>query len=352
MHKSRVDADFWDAYRGGLMFRPKSPKGLLLAIGGLMLLACGGSPAASPSPGQPTSLTASYSELIPDEWAPWAAADGGYFQKNKLDVTLTSIASATGIAALLSGQTQIAQLGGSEVLSAAAGGGDLVIVATLVPVFPYVFLAASGITSPDQLKGKKVGISKKGGSADIATRAALQSMGLSPDSDVTIVETGSATNRVAALRSGAIQGGVSQPPESTKLVSSGFVVLLDLAKNKIPAANTVVATTGAYLKDHRAVIQAYVDSLVQALTRLRKDEAFADQVLTKWEKITDTALLADTYAFYTKEVFPQYPVPKAEQYQQAITALKSSNPKIATLDLSKVLDPSFVQSASNRKLGA
>jgi|SRR5579859_769561 len=335
------------------MFRPRIASRVALAAGGLFLLAaCGGTPAASSSPGQPTAITASYSELIPDEWAPWGAADGGYFTKNNLDVTLTSISSSTGVAALLSGQTQIAQLGGSEVLAAAASGGDLVIVANLVPVYPYVFVVPASITSTDQLKGKKIGISKKGGSADIATRVALKAMGLDPDKDVTIVETGSASNRVAALKSGAIQGGVSQPPESTKLIASGFHVLLDMAKQKLPAANTVVATTGAYLKAHRAVVQAYVDSLVEALARLRKDQSFANQVLIKWEKITDTSTLADTYQFYTQEVFPQYPFPKPDQYQAAIAVLSASNPKVASYDLSKLLDPSLVQSASDRKLGS
>ncbi|MGH7760917.1 MAG: ABC transporter substrate-binding protein [Candidatus Dormibacteraceae bacterium] len=335
------------------MFRPnailRSAFGLVAA---LVLAACGGSPSAATTPGQPTALTASYSELVPDEWGPWAAADGGYFTKNNLDVTLTSISSATGVAALLSNQTQIAQLGGSEVLSAAASGGDLVIVANLVPVYPYVFLTQPNITSPNQLKGTKIGISKKGGSADIATRAALQSMGLDATKDVTIVETGSSSNRVAALKSGAIQGGVSQPPESTLLVKQGFHVLLDMASKKIPAANTVVATTGAYLKGHRAVVQAYVDALVQALKRLRTDETFADQVLMKWEKLSDTSTLGDTYQFYTQEVFPQYPFPRAAQYQPAIDTLKSSNPKVTSLDLTKLLDASFVQSASDRKLGA
>lgn len=334
------------------MFRPTFSKGGFLLAGVFALTACGSSPAATPSPGQPTSVTASYSELVPDEWAPWAADDGGYFSKNNLDVTLTSISSATGVAALISGQTQIAQLGGSEVLSAAASGADLVIVANLVPVYPYVFIVPSSITSPAQLKGTKIGISKKGGSADIATRAALTSMGLDPTKDVTIVETGSATNRVAALRSGAIQGGVSQPPESTKLISEGFHVLLDMASQKIAAANTVVATTGAYLKAHRAVVQAYVDSLVQALARLRKDEAFADQVLAKWEKISDQSTLGDTYKFYTQEVFPQYPFPRPDQYQPAIDTLKASNPNVSSVNLGKLLDPSLVQSAMNRKLGA
>jgi NitT/TauT family transport system substrate-binding protein len=339
------------------MFVPNSsarvPRGLATVVAVLLAAACGGASgsSASPSPGTPTALSVSYSEVIPDELAPWAAADGGIFQKHNLDVTLTSIASANGVAALLSGQVQIAQLGGSEVLSAAAGGADLVIVANLVPVFPYVFMAAPTINSFSDLKNKKVGVSKVGGSADIATRVALQKNGLDPAKDVTIVETGSAANRVAALRSGAIQGGVSQPPESTTLEQQGFHSIYDLAKQKLPAANTVVATTGTYLKGHRSVVQAYIDSLVEALARIRKDKTFAEGVLTKWEKVTDQTLLDSTYTFYTQEVFPAYPYPKPEQYQAAIDALKGNNSKLASFNVSKILDPSFVKSAQDRKLG-
>src|SRR5438132_1325344 len=108
---------------------PAAVVGTLAAVAAAT--ACGGAPAASasPSPGQKTALSVSYSEVIPDELAPWAAADGGTFEKHDLDVTLQSIASANGVAALLSAQVQVAQLGGSEVIGAAAAGGDLVIVA-------------------------------------------------------------------------------------------------------------------------------------------------------------------------------------------------------------------------------
>jgi NitT/TauT family transport system substrate-binding protein len=325
--------------------------GILLA--GMLGMGCGGSSGnnLSPSPGARTTLTVSYSEVIPDELAPWAASDGGIFAKHNLDVTLTSISSSNGVAALLSGQVEIAQMGGSEVVSATAAGGDLVIVANLVPVFPYVFETPAGVNSFADLKGKKIGISRVGGSADIATRTALSKNGLDPTKDVTIVETGSAANRVAALKSGAIQGGVSQPPESTTLESLGFHSIYDLAKQKLPAANTVVATTGGYLKAHKQVVQEYVDALVEALAKVRKDKAFAEGVLTKWEKITDQGLLDSAYDFYTKEVFMTYPYPKPEQYQAAIEVLKKTNAKLVGYDVSKALDQSFVKSANDRKVG-
>jgi len=109
---------------------------------------------------------------------------------------------ANTMSALLSGQLQLAQVGGSEVLSAAARGADVVIVATLSPVFPYVFMAAADIRSPADLEGKKVGISTAGGSADIAIRQGLRQVGIGPDKDVTIVPVGSHVDSIvqAAVR--------------------------------------------------------------------------------------------------------------------------------------------------------
>ncbi|HZU17329.1 MAG TPA: ABC transporter substrate-binding protein [Candidatus Dormibacteraeota bacterium] len=336
------------------MFRPIIQRLGTLALTALFLAACGGasgSTSASPAPQQKTALTASYSELVPDELAPWGALDGGYFAKNGLDVKLTSISSANGVAALLSGEVQIAQLGGSEILSAAAGGADLVILANLVPVYPYLFMVPSTIHGTADLKGKKVGVSKFGGSADIATRIVLRREGLDPSTDVTIVETGSASNRVAALRSGAIQGGVSQPPETALLQQEGFHSLYDLARLKLPAANTVVATTRSFLTSHRAVVQAYMDALIQATARERSDRRFTEQLLTKWEKVSGQTVLDDTYSFYFKEVFPTYPYPRPQQYADAVQVLQQKNPKLQNFNVSRILDPSFVESAARRKVG-
>lgn len=334
------------------MFRPTF-RWLLAVLVSVAVLAaaCGGSSGGSTSGGQKAKLTASYSELVPDELWPWGAADGGYFSRNGLDVSLTSVSSTNGVAALLSGQVQLAQLGGSEVLSAAAGGADVQIIANLCPYYPYLFMANSSITSLNDLKGKKVGISSFGGSSDTATRTALSKQGLNPDSDVTIVPTGSSSNRVAALRSGSIQAGMSQPPESVTLQKDGFRPLLDLAKLKLPAANTVLAVRKSWASSHHSQVQAYVDSLVQAMARERKDKQFTSQVLAKWQKLKDPSSLDPTYSFYMNEVFPTYPSPRPAQFADAVQVGQKKNSKLAGFNVASALDGSYVNSAANRKLG-
>ncbi len=150
----------------------------------LLLGACSGAPsgpAPGGSPGPPVKLSVSYSNVIASNLPEWVAREAGIFQKNGLDVDLQLIEGGSrGVAALLSGQTQIAQLGGSEVLSAAAEGGDLVVLGTLVPVYPYLFYVPSSVNDIKDLKGKTVGVVTVGGSYDIATRVALRKLGLIP----------------------------------------------------------------------------------------------------------------------------------------------------------------------------
>lgn len=295
-------------------------------------------------------LTVSYSELIPDSLALWVAQDGGYLTKNGIDANIELITSSLGMPALLSGSTQIAVIGGSNALGAAVEGADLEVIAVLTPVYPYQFMVPASIQTPDQLKGKKVGVSSIGSSSDVATRVALKKMGLDPTKDVTIVAVGSAANRVAAMYSGAIQGSVNQPPDSVTMEAKGFHSILDMAAAKLPNANTGVVVEKSWAASHKEVVQKFIDSLVQASARIRKDKAFTVGVLMNWLKSNDTAGMQATYDYYASEIIPALPYPRPEQFTDALTVLATRNAKAKTFDIGSLLDPSFVQSADSRGL--
>ena len=186
----------------------------------------------------PTRITVGYSNISVDFLATWVAKEAGIFDKNGLDVDLQLVSGGSRtMAALLSGQMQISLQGGAEALSASAGSADVVVLGTLAPVYPYKFEVSAGVTAPGELKGKKVGISSVGGSADIATRVALPRIGLDPDRDVQIVPVESHANRTAALLSGQLQGAVDDPPDSVDLERRGLQPLFDRrTRNRSTAA--------------------------------------------------------------------------------------------------------------------
>ena len=331
----------------------------------LLVAACGGQPAstapsattaataaatATPKP-SPISIKVSYSNIIGDELPLWATKEGGFFDQNFIDTgDLQNIASAQGVPALIANQIQVAQLGGSEVMSANAGGADLVVVAQLAGVYPFVLEVKAEIKTVADLKGKKVGVSSVGSSSDIATRAALKKMGLDPDKDVTILAVGSTAARTAALLAGSIDAGVAQPPDSLTLEEKGFHVLYDLASQKLPSANTSVVVTRKFLTENKAVVQRYVDSLVLGIKKMKADRDFGITVLKKYFKSTDDKAMAATYDFYAKQVSQTQPFPKPEMFADAQTILGATNAAVKAYDVTKMLDTSFVQSAVDRGL--
>ncbi len=302
-----------------------------------------------------TKVVAAYSNVSADDWVMWYAFEKGIFKDNGLEVDMQAISGgAQTSAALLANQIQIAQFGGSEALSANAAGADLVVVANMAPVYPYILYAQKAIKTLADLKGKKVGVSNKGGSSDIATRAALKANGIDPDKDVQILAVGSHANRTAALLNGSIDAGVDDPPEDQDLVKAGLNPLIDIASQKLPAANTGIIVQRSYLTANKDTVQAYIDSTVKARAKMAQDKEGAIAVLKKYFKSDDTESMTHAYNFFiggTSPVTPVYPAPGVDQFKDAIAILGADNDKIKTVDISKMIDTSFVKSAQDRKLG-
>jgi NitT/TauT family transport system substrate-binding protein len=330
----------------------------------LVVLSCGGGAAPAPTSSAPASVAASgspkpevvafraaYSNLTADNLSQWYAKDKGIFAENSLDVTLIAVdGGSRTMATLVSGDVKIAQLGGSECMSAQAGGADLVITAVLAPVYPYHFMAAASIKTPADLRGKKVGISSAGGSADIATRKVLAKFNLDPDKDVTLVSLGSHEQRTAALLAGSIQAAVDDPPNLTKLRDAGFHSLYDLAGEKLATANTTIVAQKAWVTANRSAMQRYVDSIVTSVARMKKDRAGTIDVLKKYFGATADRGYDEAYDFYLTQVTPALPFPKPELFADAQATLSKTNPKVKDLDVKTILDASFVQSAADRGL--
>lgn len=322
--------------------------GAVGAATALALTACGGSSgsgsaaAASGGGSQPTALTVSYSEQVADELPLWIADEAGLFKAQGLDVKLTNLSSSEGFPALISGQTQLASIGASEMVSGAASGAQVSYLATLTPVFPYAMYAK--VSDPQQLKGKRIGITSTSGSLYIATLEALKQMGLQP-TDVQLVPLGSVTNVNNALVAGTIDAAMSHPPATTKIEAAGFHPILDLAKQKIPTSNVGIASTTDYASGHKQVVEKFLSAILQAIKKEKSDEAYSEKLLSEHLKVTDPQALKETWQYYAQEVLPSIPTPTAAQLQTSKDELAATNPKVKDVDVAKLVDPSYLQAA-------
>jgi NitT/TauT family transport system substrate-binding protein len=319
----------------------------------LLAVACGGPGAqAKPSPGAPTTIKVGFSNATPSQLPLWVAMDTGIFKRDGLEIDAQPINSSQILQALIGGQIDIAQVGGSEALNAAAAGADLLVIGVNVPVYQFAFWVPNSITQASQVKGKTIGVPSKGGSSDIALRVGLPTIGLDPDRDITTIALGTEPNVVAALISGQIQGGMSHPPEAVKLAASGFHTLFDLAQKKLPAASNAIVVKRDWLASHRDTAQRYIDGTIQGVAREKKDKAAGIASLKKWLKLDDQEALNQTWDYYANQVHTTQPYPVREQFVDAQTVLGKKNPKILNYDLSNLLDASLVKSAVDRNVVA
>jgi len=297
-------------------------------------------------------LTMSYSNLTPDQWPIFMAEDMGLFAKHGLEVDLRQIDSSTGVAALIAGETQAAAIGGSEVMSASVEGAELTIIAGLTRTFSFRFMAAPSIQKLDDLRGKRVGVSRIGSSSDIATRLALQRLGLAPNRDVEIIQVGSLSARIQAMESGAIQGGVAQPPDTARLAKTGNHVLFDVSDLDLPNASSVIAVRRGDLTTKREPVQRLADAMVEAVAVQRNDPKGSQDVLARWIKLDDAEALQEAWEFYTQKITPRVPRLEAAQLETARQVLAEENPRIASYDVTKLIDNSLAESAETRGIGA
>ena len=318
------------------------------------LQACTPAPAVQPTsaPVALTKVSVSYSERVGSYLPLMLALDQGIFKKHGLEPEMQLMAGATGMSALLSGQVQIAHIGGSEVVSAEASGGDLIMSGNLGAVSSYVFVVAPSINTVEDLRGKQVGISSVGGSADTATRLSMLRFGLDPDKDISIVPLGSLQNRSAGLLNGAIQAAPSNPPEAYLLLRQGFHVLFDVADLGLPFANATIVAQRSWVNDHKDAFQAWNDSIVEAIGLAKSRPEVGLPVMKEFLQSDDDELMRQTYDFWINKILKEPPTLTAEQFSDTLATLAKNNPKIQGIDITKMIDGSYVQNAVNKGLAA
>src|SRR6266568_9501674 len=149
-----------------------------------LLVAC-----SSPFPGatqeRPNRLNLGYSSISGSQAILRVIKDAGIFQKNGLDVSLVLITGGSGIVqALIAGDLPVAVVSGEPSIVARLQGADTVILGGLINIIDFSIIAAPEIKKAQDLKGKKLAVSRFGSSTDFVVRYALEKWGLIPDRDV------------------------------------------------------------------------------------------------------------------------------------------------------------------------
>jgi NitT/TauT family transport system substrate-binding protein len=213
-------------------------------------------------------LTVSYSSVDAPSANWYIAQEKGFYKKYGMDVESIFIpASSTNVAVLVAGQLKFGNGTGGTIASAAVSGAPLVAVACFMNTLPYELIVQDSIKTPQQLKGKTLGISRVGSSSDVAARIFLKNFGLEADKDVAILQVGGSGERSAAFRAGKISGFAAPPGVvylTKGLPQRVLASTADFQKN-YPFPYICGTTTKSYLASKRPTVKRLVMALTEGM---------------------------------------------------------------------------------------
>jgi len=229
----------------------------------------------------------------------FVARDAGLWQKHNSDPRVVIFEAGSILAqAMLSGEVKMSISSGPAVIAGRSQGAETIIVAAFVNTLPYSLVSAKAITKWDQLKGKKIAISRFGSGTDTAIRLALRKFGLDPLKDVTILQMGSQPDRIRALAAGSIDATLVSPPLDLTAKKQGYNILVNLADLGIAYPQQVIETTDRFIRENPQGIKNFLKGFIEGVryAATKKDET--KKLIAKYLKVADAELLEATYRSY------------------------------------------------------
>jgi NitT/TauT family transport system substrate-binding protein len=243
---------------------------------------------------------------------------------------------------LVAGQLKFGNGTGGTIASAAVSGANLVAVACFMNTLPYELIVQESIKTPQQLKGKSIGISRIGSSSDVIARVFLKNLGLEPDKDVTILQVGGSGERAAAFRSGKIAGFPAPPGVLHLTKGMPQRVLISTAEFQKPYPFPYICgtTTKTYLASNRPTVKRLVMALTEGVHFFQTRKEESKQILAKYSRQSNEAYLAAAYEINAK-LFDRVPYVTREGMDIQIKDALSRKPG-ATLKVDDIVDDSIV----------
>jgi NitT/TauT family transport system substrate-binding protein len=271
----------------------------------------------------------------------WIAVERKLLDKHGLETTLTYVRGGKNIvAALLSGQSDVAVIIPSSFLLANLQGADFVFVGNSHSVLKYVLMAHPSIKTPADLKAKRLAISSVGDMGHAMTLLALQRLGINRR-ELEVIQVGQQPDRMLALRNGSVQATTVSSPFDFMLKKEGFVPLFDTSSD-VRTLATAYTVRQKFLQSaaHRVMAEKFLGAMTEAVKIIKTERDYSLKVLEKNLRSTDAEILKYSYDFLAP-IYHDYPRMKAEEVQTLIDLIVAPD-KRKELSAEKLMDNSLV----------
>jgi NitT/TauT family transport system substrate-binding protein len=293
--------------------------------------------------GAADKLVGIHSARVMSQSMPWMAQEAGLFKKYNLDFSLVFI-SSSGIvtAALLGGDAEMTVTGGiGNVAAYTRGSTDVVFIGGVKNTMTQTLVAGGNIKKPEDLKGKKIGVSRIGGNSHYFTIQALRRFGMDASRDVQFIQTGGDPETFAAFVSGSIDVANLTPPTDALAIARGYHYVVYGPDLKIPYAATAFVTKRSVIAKRPQVIGNFMRTMAETAKLMHTDREFVYKVLGKYLRITDRNVLDAAYNAEIKVLEPRLVI-KTESLQAILDELSATDPRAKKVKPQELIETRYL----------
>ena len=212
----------------------------------------------------------------------YVGEEAGLFREEGLEVEFLAFRGGSDLVrAVVAGSIDVGVTALAGVTVGIAAGQPLRAFFAGYNIPAFAWYAVDGIASMDDVRGKRLGVTRYGSSTDFLTRYALVSRGIAPDRDVQIVQGGDSPTRLAAMAAGQLDVNIFNPPETYVAEERGYHRILSQRDLADDYPFHVFFATEQAIAGQADLIRALLRAHVRAVRLARSDRALALDVLAR-----------------------------------------------------------------------
>lgn len=282
----------------------------------------------------------------------FVAKDKRFYEKYGLDVQLILVNSGSLVAQMFqAGEIQITANAPASLVSLAATGEKLSFFFGLSNTSPFSVVTQPSLRRAEDLKGKKIGTARFGGSSHISALIALEHLGLDLKRDrVTLIQTGVDPDRMVALENKAIDAGMLQRVATKIMTGKGFYNLLNMHSSKLPYQNTGLTVKKDYAAANGKIVDGFTRATIEAYGDIFKKENKQSfkEIIARNLRLRNVEAAEDFY-IEAQEELDRKPYPTLEGFKVVIKYVAEQNPKAAAIKAEEIVDNSWLKRLDDEK---
>jgi ABC-type nitrate/sulfonate/bicarbonate transport system substrate-binding protein len=212
------------------------------------------------------------------------AQQKGYMKEEGIEQRVIFVAPTTSIQAMLGGDVHFTGAGSSALVSIARGNTPLKVVAATNDRVLQWFVTKPEITSPKDLKGKRIATTGVAAIATYMARQVLTQHGLDGNKDVIYLDVGQG-NQLAALLGGGFDAAILSVEQRYVALDKGMRELFFMG-NEVKNSWGTLATTDKLIKENPKMVAGFVRATLKALRYIRQDKEGTIAAMLKFSNVS------------------------------------------------------------------